>query len=103
LRHLLADIERGLWQPPKPSAAARAPAAQEDPTFREFASEWFAAHQGEWRPKTRVDYEWELCSHLLPFLGEHRISQLTIREVDRYRAIKVAEARHRAEAIKAAG
>lgn len=102
LRHLLADVERGLWQPPAPASALTPErAVQEDPTFREFASEWFAAHEGEWRHKTRVDYEWQLCNHLLPFFGEHRISEVTIREVDRYRAIKVAEAQRSAEAIRA--
>jgi hypothetical protein len=60
------------------------------------------AHRGEWRPKTCADYEWQLCNHLLPFFGEHRLSQITIREVDRYRALKVADAQRRAQAIKAA-
>lgn len=91
LRYLLVDIERGAWQPPAKQSAP-APEVHEDPTLREFASEWLVAHQGEWRPNTRVDYQWQLCNHLLPFFGEHRLSAITIREVDRYRAVKVAEA-----------
>jgi integrase len=102
LRHLLADVERGIWRPPAP-ASPSAQEVHEDPTFREFASEWFVAHRGEWRPKTCVDYEWQLCNHLLPFFGEHRLSQITIREVDRCRAMKVDEAQQRAVGVKAAG
>jgi integrase len=100
LRHLLADVERGIWRPPTPQPAAEAP--REVPTFHEFASEWFEAHQGEWRPKTRVDYAWQLSNHLLPFFSHHRLPGITIREVDRYRAVKVAEARRRSDAIKEA-
>ncbi len=99
LQNVLAEVRLGIWQAPA-AAAPAAPAVQEDPTFHEFASEWFTAHQGEWRPNTRVDYEWQLTNHLLPFFAGHRLSQITIREVDRYRAVKVAEANRRAEAIQ---
>jgi integrase len=64
----------------------------QDPTFHEFASEWFESTKGEWREKTQLDYEWQLSSHLLPFFKRHRLSQITIPEVDRYRRAKVAEA-----------
>ena len=56
-----------------------------------FASEWFEAHKREWTPNTRVDYRWQLSSHLLPFFYAHRLTQITIAEVDRYRAAKVRE------------
>lgn len=36
--------------------------------------------------------------HLLPFFGRHRLSLITIAEVDRYRQMKVADA----EAVRAA-
>lgn len=64
-----------------------------NPTFQRFASEWFEATKGEWRDKTRLDYEWQLTSHLLPFFRDHRPSQITVREIDRYRQEKVAEGR----------
>jgi hypothetical protein len=62
-----------------------------DPGFHEFASAWFAPNEAGWRPSTRLDYQWQLSSHLLPFFRGHRLSQITIAEVDRYRATKLAE------------
>ena len=97
LRHALADVERGIWHPPDrtPTPALVLPA---DPTFHEFASQWYHANEGSWRPKTRVDYQWQLSSHLLPFFKDHRLSQITVAEVDRYKAAKVREATKRTEA-----
>jgi integrase len=90
LRHALADVERGIWRPPDREPAPM-PALPEDPTFHEFSSRWFADNAGSWRPNTRVDYAWQLSNHLLPFFASHRLSQITIAEVDRYRAAKVRE------------
>jgi len=90
LANILADVRRGIWRPAEVPAA---PAAPKDPTFHEFASRWYAANEHEWRPKTQLDYEWQLARHLLPFFKDHRLSQITIAEVDRYRQVKVAESR----------
>src|SRR5688500_9768809 len=87
LRHVLADVERGLWAPGI-SQAAEAPAA---PTFHEFASEWLEARRSELKETTLADYTWQLCNHLLPFFHRHRLPQITVAEVDRYRALKVRE------------
>src|SRR5918997_3039203 len=57
LRHVLADVERGLWAPDA-AHAAEAPAA---PTFHEFASEWLEARRGELKETTIADYTWQLC------------------------------------------
>ncbi len=76
----------GTWTPVEP---APAPVVEHDPTFHEFSSDWFEASKGEWREATRLDYEWQLSHHLLPFFKAHRLSQITIAEVDRYRAHKV--------------
>jgi integrase len=88
LQNVLADVRRGIWRPPHPEPA---PVAPTDPTFHEFASQWFAANEGAWRPKTRIDYGWQLTNHLLPFFATHLLSQITIAEVDRYRTAKVRE------------
>ena len=40
---------------------------------------------------TLQDYSWQLCNHLLPFFADHRLSKITIAEVDRYRPAKVRE------------
>ncbi len=88
LENVLADVRRGIWRPAEP----KAPEIDRDPTFHEFASRWFDATKGEWRPKTVLDYEWQLSCHLLPFFRQHRLSQITIAEVDRYRQAQVRRA-----------
>jgi integrase len=97
LRHTLADVERGIWRPPDRQAPA-APELPADPTLHEFASQWYRANEGAWRPKTR-DYSWQLTNHLLPFFAGHRLSQITIAEVDRYRTVKVKEGKLSATSI----
>jgi integrase len=88
LERVLAAVRLGSWSPPSPAPPTR---AEEDPTFHKFASDWFQASKAEWRRSTRLDYEWQLSHHLLPFFRDHRLSQITIAEVDRYRAMKVAQ------------
>jgi hypothetical protein len=95
LRHVMADVERGAWRPPSPEPVAY---VNPDPGFHRFASEWFEATKGEWQAKTRLDYEWQLAHHLLPVFRNHTLSQITVREIDRYRQEKVAEG----QAIRAA-
>jgi integrase len=90
LRHVLADVERGVWQPaadPDPTPAAPAT----EPTFHRFASDWYQANAGGWRESTRLDYLWQLEAHLLPFFQDHPLSAITVAEVDRYRTHKVTE------------
>ncbi|MHB8660196.1 MAG: tyrosine-type recombinase/integrase, partial [Solirubrobacteraceae bacterium] len=48
-------------------------------------------NEASWRPSTRLDYRWQLTNHLLPFFMSHRLSRITIAEVDRYKAAKVRE------------
>ena len=90
LQNILADIRRGTWQPPQPQPAPT-PAQPEDPTFHEFASQWFEAHRHEVAARSVDDYKWALTRHLLPFFKDHRLSQITIAEVDRYKHAKVRE------------
>jgi integrase len=95
LRHVLADVERGLWVPD----IERAVDAPASPTFHEFASEWLDARRGELHESTIADYTWQLSNHLLPFFHRHRLPQITVAEVDRYRAFKVREQVLSAESI----
>ncbi len=88
LRHVLADVERGVWRP-RERKVADAPA--EMPTFHEFASEWFADAEAGWSDRTKVDYRWRLSNHLLPYFAKHRLAAITVEEVDRYRRGKVRE------------
>jgi integrase len=88
LRHVLADVERGIWRAHEPEPA-EAPA--EVPTFHEFASEWLAANRHGWAPRTVKDYEDALTLHLLPHFARHRLDEITIEEVDRYKTKKLRE------------
>jgi integrase len=98
LANILADVRRGLWQPWTPDAV-EAPTAPQ--TFHTFASEWLAAREPELRPRTIADYRWALELHLLPFFGGHKLDEISIEEVDRYKADKLREAERRRVAIKA--
>src|SRR3954471_6861020 len=72
LRHVLADVERGIWRPVEPDPVLD---ADPDPTFHEFASDWYEGlrHEGL-RETTLADYGWQLSSHLLPFFAGHHLS-----------------------------
>jgi integrase len=88
LANVQADVRRGTWQPHEP-ATVEAPT--QAPTFHEFASEWLEARRPELRPRTIKDYRWALSDHLLPFFKDHRLSEITAAEVDRYKMAKVRE------------
>ena len=88
LANVLADVRRGIWKPSEPQEAAE-PAPE--PTFHEFASEWLETRRHEFAARTVEDYELALTHHLLPFFKDHRLSEITAQEVDRYKAAKVRE------------
>ena len=95
---MLADVRRGIWQPP--AAPTAAPEPRQMPTFHEFASEWFAAQKLEGGRKGKglsragvADLEWRLSVHLLPFFAAKRLDDITVEDVDRYRRAKGAESR----------
>lgn len=88
LANVLADVRRGIWQPPRAEPIPEAPV---DPTFHEFASAWFEAKKPELRPNTIVAYGNELTLHLLPHFGRRRLSEITIADVDRYRNTKLSQ------------
>ena len=96
LQDELAKVQLGTWKAPEPEPA---PTVESDPTFHDFASDWFNSYRAELRPTTQLDYEWQLSDHLLPFFKGHRLSQITIAEVDRYRAAKVKQGRLSATSI----
>lgn len=96
LRHVLADVERGIWQPHEPEPVE---APTEAPTFHEFASDWLAARRSELRERTVADYRWALELHLLPYFAGHRLSEITVEEVDRYRTAKMQEGKLAANSV----
>ncbi len=93
---VMAQVRQGTWRPPAPVDTP-----SEHPTFHEFASDWFAEKRHELRPSTVAAYEAELSGHLLPFFRGHRLRDITVAEVDRYRARKLEEGRRRAAQIEA--
>ena len=98
LAYVLAQVRRGTWQPPKPAPLM---VEVEDPSFHEFASEWLEAVSPGLAAKTQERYRWQLTDHLLPFFHRHRLSEITVAEVDRYRDAKQREARARRAALDA--
>jgi integrase len=73
LGHIRTDVERGVWTPPEPAVAAEI----DDPTFWEFASDWWAAkRKQELAERSREWYEWALKQHLLPYAHDKRMSEL---------------------------
>jgi integrase len=88
LENVLADVRRGIWQAPDLAPAE----PQAEPSFHEFASEWLAMRTQEGLgERTIEDYTWALTLHLLPFFAGHRLSEITVREVDRYKTTKATE------------
>jgi integrase len=98
LQNVLADVRRGIW---RPAAPLPEPEIVEDPTFHQFASDQHEARRRELAPQTVASREAALTNHLLPFFAGHRLSQITAREVDRYREAMLAESERRAAAVSA--
>jgi len=103
LQHILADVERGKWQPTEREVIE---APREIPTFHEFASEWFERQKVEGRRRGGgltaagvADLEWRLSVHLLPFFKSMRLDAITVEDVDRYRLGKVKAGKLNATSI----
>jgi integrase len=97
LANVLADVRRGIWRPHEPEPVE--PPA-EIPTFHVFASEWFESRRQEGLEQSTLDaIEWRLSYVLLPFFAKHRLTEITPREVDRYRQAQVRE-RERLRALR---
>jgi integrase len=85
---VLRDVDLRTWRRPQKDPA---PAPAEDPGFLQFAAEWFAAKELEIEKNTARSYQNDLRKHLLPFFKDHALSQITVKEIDRYRRQKVRE------------
>ncbi len=99
LGNVLADARRGIWKPQERSEPVE---PTPEPTFHEFSSEWLHAHRREVKASTAEAIEWRLSYVLLPFFAEHRLSEITPREIDRYRQVQVRD-RDRLRALREAG
>ena len=90
LQNVLADVRRGIWRPPDREAGPHR-RRRPDPTFHEFASQWFDGQRGRVAESTRAGLHMAVVESPAAVLPGHRLSQITIAEVDRYRAAKVRE------------
>jgi hypothetical protein len=84
-RQLLAKIELGQWAPRPADAPARH--GDEEPTFRELATDWLRARElnpGIAERTTELN-ESQLKRYLAPFFGELRPSQITAGKLKEYR------------------
>ena len=92
LRHILADVERGIWRPAKKAPLAPEPSqvADGDPLFWDFAAGWVELNEADWKPETRQDYLWALQGHLCWF-QDFRLSEITAEAIDEYTAQKRAQ------------
>ena len=82
LEEQIKKVAAGTWALPEAP-----PGDDGDPTFRAFASSWLEDSMLEWRPSTIKDIRWRLESHLLPQVGEDRLSTF---DIPRVTAIKTA-------------
>jgi len=89
LRHVLADVERGVWRPPSPGP--KPAEAEPIPTFHEYAEDWWLRIERQIAPPTRANYRWRLETHLLPHFANTTIDAITFDAVERYIADKLAE------------
>ncbi|MDQ6819694.1 MAG: N-terminal phage integrase SAM-like domain-containing protein, partial [Actinomycetota bacterium] len=83
-RQLLAKIELGQWAP-RSQATARD--RDEEPTFRELATDWLESRvrNPAIRPRTIELNETQLKRYLAPYFGELRPSQITVAKIKHYR------------------
>jgi hypothetical protein len=79
------------------STTTRTGAGTHDETFRVFVKNWWRSKQLRLDPLTVNDYEWRL-GYLQRFFGRHRLSEITPRQVDRFRD----ELAEQAETIRSA-
>jgi integrase len=89
LSYVIADVERGTWQPPE--AIVPPPEPERVPTFIVFADQWWKLNEKRLAPNTQADYLWRLETHLIPYFGELPISTIAFGTIESYIAAKQAE------------
>jgi integrase len=90
-----AAVQAGSWTKPDLPATGN----EGDPTFRVYASSWLEDNMLEWRTSTTKDVKWRLSSHLLPHIGEDRLSTIDIPRVTAVKTALLRESRRIANNI----
>ena len=96
LEERLEAVRAGTWKRPQEQRVG-----DDDPTFRLFASSWLEDNMLEWRPSTIRDIRWRLESHLLPHVGEDRLSTFDIPRVTAVKTTLLKESRRISERLEA--
>ena len=99
LEEQLAEIRAGTWQ--RAELAAGPSSEDNDLTFRAYASSWLEDNMLEWRPSTVRDVKWRLESHLLPHVGEVRLSTFDITRLTAVKTTLLKESRRISERLEA--
>jgi integrase len=89
-------VQVGTWAPPDLTPDI---GDETDPTFRAYASSWLEDNMLEWRTSTTNDVKWRLSSHLLPHIGEDRLSTIDIPRVTAVKTALLKESRRIANNI----
>jgi len=97
LEEQIKAVQAGTWAAPAQPAVGE----ESDPTFRAYASSWLEDNALEWRPSTIADVKWRLESHLLPHLGDERLSTFDIPRVTAVKTALLKESRRTAELLDA--
>lgn len=97
LANVLADVRRGIWQPPREEGQEEE-AERLAPTFRAYSADWLTMREPE-LAESSVDRMKHDLRHLNAAFGDMRLDQITISDVDQYRAAKLREGRLGADSI----
>ena len=106
LRNIIARIEAGVWERPKPKPPVEKQFAQM-PTFHEYASDWLQAKlegligEKAIAENTHAAYRTMLQRHLLPFFGRYRLDEIDRELCAAFRKHKIKEAHELKEALDA--
>jgi integrase len=72
--------------PPTLGERADALASVRTPAFRDFAQEWYAQHEIEWRRSYRPTVQGALDQHLIPRFGEIDVGRITKEDILNFRS-----------------
>lgn len=85
LDRVLAQIQRGTWEPPTKSGKPKPQRLIQDETLRVTTSRWWAVKQHDLDDSTVDDYKWRM-GHFLGRIGSRPTAEITTTTVDELRA-----------------
>lgn len=79
------EIRARLTTPP-----TKAEEAVKDALFNDFAQQWQATRQADWKPTARRGYEQILRVHLVPWFAGRSLRSIGVEDVQKYKAAKLS-------------